>query len=178
MEKIRTIFERDEKTRKVVDTRVIAEADIALATPTIKRDGMNVRVTIRNGEVVRFEARRNPNKEQKKRGIIEPWYRDANADDNTDKHLYAALANTDTSGLPDGEWPAEALGPKIQGNPMNLEEGSLLFFTLHPPVFADAVPTDYDGLRKFITSQPADIEGIVWHAPDGGFTGKLKRKDF
>lgn len=178
MEKIRTVFKRDPETRRVVDEFVVPQQELAHAIPTLKRDGVNVRVTVRSGESVRLEARRNPNKQQKARGIIEPWYRDAIEGEPADRFMFEALANTDLSELPDGEWPAEALGPKFQGNPMGLEEHRLLFFTLSPERFPGEVPSDFAGLREFLLAQPAEVEGIVWHAPEGGFVGKLKRKDF
>lgn len=76
----------------------------------------------------------------------------------------------------------ELLGPKIQGNPegtskhiliphsssdLIMEKGSLRLYT--PP------PRDYEGLKEWFKGK--DIEGIVWHHPDGRMA-KIKKKDF
>ena len=102
---------------------------------------MNVRVTIRSGTCVRLEKRRNPDKIQKHKGIIEPWYVDASIS-SEDKWLNDALANTDLSKLPDGEWSGEALGKNIQGNSLNLENNRIVFFSLgQAPVFENVPMT-------------------------------------
>ncbi len=182
MRKIKTIFERE--NGKVVDRYVegFEPAQIAFAKATEKLDGMNVRVTIRSGTCVRLEKRRNPDKIQKYKGIIEPWYADC-SDSSEDKWLNDALKNTDLSKLPDGEWSGETLGPNIQGNPLNLETNRILFFTLdQAPVFTD-VPTTYAGLKEWLRAQQSKygkdcgIEGIVWHCSNGDMY-KIKTKDF
>jgi hypothetical protein len=185
MRKIKTIFDRDwEGNRAVVDKYVEGFTPELLqwATATEKLDGMNVRVTIRNGTCVRLEKRRNPDKIQKHKGITEPWYVDTSAS-NEDKWINDALANTDLTRLPDGEWSGEALGPNIQGNPLNLDTNRILFFTLgQAPVFTDA-PITYDALKAWLPAQKSlygkdcGIEGIVWHTKDGDMF-KIKTKDF
>ena len=44
------------------------------AIATEKLDGMNIRLTIRSGGVVRVEKRRNPSKVQKLKRIVEPCH--------------------------------------------------------------------------------------------------------
>lgn len=66
----------------------------------------------------------------------------------------------------------ELCGPKLQGNP----EG----YTTHVLVRhgAEALPEeprDYASIREFLAK--ANIEGIVWHHPDGRMV-KIKAKDF
>jgi hypothetical protein len=101
----------------------------------------------------------------------------------------------DLRGIPEGEWSAEAVGPKIQGNPLKLNAHRLFFFDLALPERV-CVPTLsgvprwggteqdlYDGLRAYLVAARSHvnpevgIEGIVWHGFDG-YGGKLKLKDF
>jgi hypothetical protein len=146
-----------------------------------------VRLTVRNHILVRLERRRNPDKEQKKGGIIDPWYIDALETNPGDKHIWAAAKNTDLGNVPDGEWSGEAVGPGIQGNPLNLPTPRVALFSLPPeisgiPVFEN-VPWDYEGLKNWLPKQDSKygvgckIEGIVWHAVDGRMA-KIKAKDF
>lgn len=182
MEKIKTIFERNWDGNKGVINKAIIE-DFSGAIATEKLDGTNVRATIRTGNCVRLEKRRNPDKIQKHKGIQEPWYVDASAYEAEDKWIYDALKNTDLSELPDGEWSGEALGPNVQGNPLRLDKNIIVFFTLgQAPVFEDC-PTTFEDLRSWLPLQKSrygndcGIEGIVWHKNGKSF-GKIKVKDF
>lgn len=183
MKKIPTIFKRDStKDGAIINEYVVDLDSFENAIATEKLDGMNVRVTTRNGTCVRLEKRRNPDKIQKFKGIIEPWYVDT-SESSEDKWLNDALKNTDLSKIPDGEWSGEALGTNIQGNPLNLPTNRIVFFTLdQAPVF-DNVPTSYEELREWLPKQKSKygndcgIEGIVWHCDDGSMM-KIKTKDF
>ncbi|MFW5962139.1 MAG: hypothetical protein ACOCQR_00810 [bacterium] len=187
MRKIKTIFERDWKGNRGVVDNLIVNFDFSNAIATEKLDGMNIRVTVRNEQVVRVEKRRNPNKKQKKEGIVIPWYVDAKRDDPADKWIFNAVENTDFIDVPDGEWSAEAIGPKIQGNPLNLEKHELFIFSLEhwreKIVFADA-PISFAELKEWLPKQKSKIgnncgiEGIVWHNQVNGDMVKIKVKDF
>jgi hypothetical protein len=72
-------------------------------------------------------------------------------------------------GIPDGTY--ELLGPKIQGNPEGVDTHRL---ALHGVVAMDA-PRTFDALRAWLATQ--DIEGIVFHHPDGRMA-KIKKRDF
>lgn len=72
--------------------------------------------------------------------------------------------------LSDGTY--ELLGPKVQGNPENIP--THIFFKHGASVLEDA-PRTFEGIRKYI--QEHNIEGIVWHHPDGRMV-KIKGKDF
>ena len=75
MRKIKTIFERNwEGNRAVIDKYIEGfSTDFLLdAVATEKMDGTNIRVTVRSGQVMRVEKRRNPDKIQKHKGITEP----------------------------------------------------------------------------------------------------------
>lgn len=184
MQKIPTIFERDwDGNRKVIDKYAIDKELFSVAIATEKLDGTNVRVTVRNHIPVRLEKRRNPSKIEKQKNIVEPWYKDADEFSPEDKWIYDSLKNTDFSVVKDGEWSGEAVGPNIQGNPLNLSTNRIVFFSLgQTPEFTD-VPITYMGLKEWLPKQKSKygndcgIEGIVWHCFDGSMM-KIKTKDF
>ncbi|MCX4690328.1 hypothetical protein [Kitasatospora purpeofusca] len=183
MEKIPTLFERDGDFR-VMD-RPRAECAWVFAgegAPTEKLDGTNVRLTVRGGHLVRVEKRRNPSKAQKQQGIVDGWYVDTDRHGPEDRWILTAADSTDVTAWPDGEHACEALGPRIQGNPLELDDHLCVPFDLAAPVYT-AVPRSYDGLREFLAGlesryAPGTLaEGIVFHHPDGR-RAKIKRKDF
>lgn len=183
MEKIPTLFERDDRF-KVVD-RPRAECAWVLdgeGTATEKLDGTNVRLTVRSGHLVRVEKRRNPSRVQKAQGVVDGWYVDADEFSSEDKWIVAAAQATDVSSWPDGEHPCEALGPHIQGNTLGLTDNRCVPFNLDIPAY-DLVPRDFAGLQGFLAElesrfAPGHLaEGIVFHHPDGR-RAKIKRKDF
>lgn len=185
MKKIKTIFDRDwEGDRKVIDCYVEPLLDkLKTAKATEKLDGSNVRITVRKGTVVRAEKRRNPDKIQKHKGIEEPWYVEAFEFDPQDKYIFDGIKNTDFSQIPDGEWSGELLGTNVQGNPLNLDNNRIVFFSLgQAPVFEN-VPTGYNELKEWLPKQKSKygndcgIEGIVWHCENGEMY-KIKTKDF
>lgn len=183
MEKIPTIFDRGEGFRVTNTQRKGCEwvfAGEGLATE--KLDGMNIRLTIRSGQVVRVEKRRNPSKLQKQQGIIDGWYVDTDEYGKEDKWIFEAVQDTDTTSWPDGEHAAEALGPKIQGNPLGLAKHVCVPFNLEVPIYEN-VPRTFEALKDFLENldsrySPGHLaEGIVFHHPDGR-RAKIKRKDF
>ena len=192
MKKIPTLFERGADG---FVTPVFAEVfDFSTATPTEKLDGTNVRLTVRAGTLARLEKRRNPTQKQKADGIIEPWYMDASGNDPADQFIWAAARNTDLTGVPDGEWSGEAVGPKIQGNPLHLPTLRVALFSLESErellTLPDAPsPPTFDNLRdwlpcaesrysrRFSSASGVRIEGIVWHWSDGRMV-KIKTTDF
>lgn len=183
MEKIPTIFDRDDHFR--VTDRVRAGCEWVFAgegDATEKLDGMNVRLTVRGGVLVRVEKRRNPSKLQKKQGVKDGWYVDADEFGPEDRWIFEAARGTDVSKWPDGEHPCEALGPNIQGNPLGLERHLCVPFNREAPVYQQ-VPRSFDGLRDFLRQMESRFapghaaEGIVFHHPDGR-RAKIKRKDF
>lgn len=186
MEKIKTIFERNWETDRKVTDKLLVDFDFENAVATEKLDGMNIRVTVRSGYVVRVEKRRNPSKAEKALGIVDPWYVDADANLPDDKWIFDAVNHTDFTTVPDGEWSAEAMGKNIQGNPLNLAENRVFIFSLpewRAKITFERVPHTYAELKEWLAVQrsrignDAPIEGIVWHHPDGTMV-KIKRKDF
>jgi len=72
--------------------------------------------------------------------------------------------------LQDGTF--ELVGPKINGNPEKLANHVLIQHGVD--MLIDA-PRDFEGLKEWL--KKADLEGIVWHHPDGRMV-KIKKKDF
>ena len=184
MQKIPTIFQRDPKTFKVIDepTPGCEWVFDGQGIVTEKIDGTNVQLTVKSGTIAVLEKRRNPSKKQKADGIVDPWYVTATVTDPADKWIFAASVNTDVSGWPDGEHPCEAIGPKIQGNPLGLESHICYAFTLSPLDYG-FMSRDFVYLSWFLRDldslySPGHLaEGIVFHHPDGRMA-KIKRKDF
>lgn len=89
--------------------------------------------------------------------------------DPTDKwHRDAFISN---SNLPDGTY--ELVGPKIQGNRERFEKHILVSHG-ETGTFED-VPRSFMGLMEWFSGR--DIEGIVFHHPDGRMA-KIKLRDF
>ena len=72
--------------------------------------------------------------------------------------------------LPNGTY--ELCGPHIQQNPEHLLFEELL---PHGRDTLSDVPRDYAGVKTWLADH--DVEGIVWHHPDGRMV-KIKKRDF
>lgn len=72
--------------------------------------------------------------------------------------------------IEDGTW--ELIGPKINGNP---EHANGHYLYRHGAELLEGAPRTFSELREWFKTQ--DIEGIVWHHPDGRMV-KIKKKDF
>lgn len=183
MEKIPTIFDRGDDFKVANRPRAGCEWVFAgEGVATEKLDGTNIRITVRSGQVVRVEKRRNPSKAQKQQGIVDGWYVDADEYGKDDKWIFEAVRATDVTGWPEGEHSAEALGPSIQGNALGLTQHICVPFNLEVPSYND-VPRSFDRLREYLAVldskfSPGHLaEGLVFHHPDGR-RAKIKRKDF
>ena len=66
----------------------------------------------------------------------------------------------------------ELCGPKIQGNPENIAKHVLV---PHGATHVFDAPRDFEGIKRYLSTH--NIEGIVWHHPDGRMV-KIKGKDF
>jgi hypothetical protein len=182
MKKIETIFDRGSDFKVTPEVRAGCEwVFTGEGMPTEKLDGTNVRLTVENGKLVHVEKRRNPTKEEKAQGI-EPGYVDANRNDPSDKHIFRAADNTDISDWPNSLHECEAVGPKIQGNPLELPTPRCYPFKFRPMVLAE-MPRNFESIKKYVLAlesrySPGHLaEGVVFHHPDGRMA-KIKRKDF
>ena len=75
--------------------------------------------------------------------------------------------------LPDGTY--ELVGPHVQGNPENISFDYLWSHADCDIREDDAPPRTYAGLKAWLAER--DVEGVVWHHPDGRMA-KIKGKDF
>ena len=73
-------------------------------------------------------------------------------------------------GLQDGTY--ELLGPKIQGNKDDRKTHQL---QRHAEAQTFEVARSFEAIRDWLSG--ADVEGLVWHHPDGRMA-KIKRRDF
>ncbi len=183
MEKIPTLFDRGPNFKVIDKVRTGCEWVVeGQGRATENLDGTNVRLTIRAGQLVRLEKRRNPTKLQKQAGIVDGWYVDTIENSKEDKWIVEASNNTAFADWPDGEHPCEALGPKIQGNSLGLDDSVCVPFDLEIPVYED-IPRTFESIRDQVMTLPSQYspehlaEGIVFHHPDGR-RAKIKRKDF
>ncbi|MFK0193440.1 hypothetical protein [Kitasatospora sp. NPDC090308] len=183
MEEIPTLFERDGAFRGVDRpragcARVFAGEGAAPGEP----DGTDVRPTVRSGQLVRVEGRRDPSAAQKRAGVVDGRYADTAEDAAEDRWVLAAARGADACGRPGGEHPGEALGPRIQGNPLELDGHLCLPFDREAPVHEGA-PRDHAGPRAYPAGPErrfapgALAEGVVFHHPDGR-RAEVERKGF
>jgi hypothetical protein len=93
------------------------------------------------------------------------------ADKRQHKWQIAAFTSYVTGILPNGTY--EACGPHFQSNPENYPS-DLLVPHARAERFEDA-PRTFVGLAEWFKGH--DIEGLVWHHPDGRMA-KIKKKDF
>jgi hypothetical protein len=177
MKKIPTMFERDwNGDRSRVVNQIVPEAKWVVGgegVATRKYDGTCC--LVREGKLYK--------RHEVKKGKAEPAdFEQIDSDQETGKRI----GWVPVGGGPEDKWHREAmtdwpiadgtyelLGPKVQGNPEHFESYTLLRH-------ADAerlpdAPRDFDGLANYFTTR--DIEGIVWHHPDGRMA-KIKGRDF
>lgn len=183
MKKIPTLFKRDFTNNGVIipeyndDTEWVQAGE---GVATRKYDGTSV--LIRDHKMYkRYELR--PGKEapygfeqvdhDETTGKSVGWVEVGNGSE--DKWFIEAIkhhgANPDNVTLTDGTY--ELLGPKVQGNPEHAEEHYLQPHWLAES-YSDA-PTGFEELKAWLTDK--DIEGLVWHHPDGRMV-KIKKKDY
>jgi len=182
MKKIPTLFVRDIENGGKITKDTNPEADWVVAgegVATRKYDGTCVLIE-NNRMFKRYEVRKGgtppygfipANDIDPNTGKQQGWVEVGSG--NEDKYHREALAtgNPDDARLRDGTY--ELVGPKVQGNPEKYEKHTLVRH-------ADAeqypdFPRDFEGIRDRLASM--EIEGIVWHHPDGRMA-KIKKRDF
>lgn len=81
------------------------------------------------------------------------------------------------SGMPvqpiDGSY--EVCGPHIQGNPEGLESDTLIRHGCHVLTEFSEMPIPFSRFPEIFRG--LDVEGVVWHHPDGRMA-KIKKRDF
>jgi hypothetical protein len=196
MKKITTLFARNMETDRRVRDEIAPGAEWVAngeGVPTIKVDG--VCTLVRDGQLYRRFTEQAPGymvgggktRKPQTHSMFEPT---SDLDPNTgkregwipvgdgpeDQYLRAAFADFSTkmgSTLAGFEGTCEFLGPKSQGNVESVPAHILLPHAWCEPI-PDA-PRTFEALRDYLGER--DIEGIVWHHPDGRMV-KIKGKDF
>lgn len=115
----------------------------------------------------------------RKRGVIPAEFIKEQADYNTGK-LFGWMPikkedkwhiEADFEQLPSGTY--ELVGPKVQGNPEGFVKHTLVNHKLGSVYYG--ILRTFDGIRDFMKDK--DIEGIVFHHPDGRMA-KIKKSDY
>lgn len=180
MEKIISLFQRNYDGDRLVRDEVVAGAEWVLAgegVATRKFDGTCTRV--KDGVLWKrfdakagrrlpdgFEAAQDPNPVT---GHRPGWVKVGDGPEDR-WHREAFSAKSGYQPVPDGTY--ELVGPKVQGNPEGFATHQLVPHGIE--LLPDA-PRDFAALRGYFSGR--DIEGIVWHHPDGRMV-KIKAKDF
>lgn len=178
MKKIPSLFERNYDTDNLVRDEVVPGSEWVQngeGIATRKYDGtcclilareIYARYDVKNGKIPPndFIPAQDPDPIT---GHWPGWIK-GNRNDNRYKYHFEALFGIS---LPDGTY--ELCGPKIQGNPEKLL-GHYLISHEHAHPFHDA-PRTFNEIKEWFKGK--DIEGIVWHHPDGRMV-KIKKKDF
>lgn len=177
MQKIPTLFVRDPANMSRVTREVTPGCEWVLegiGIPTRKRDGTNIQVEVYDGVLRAVWKRRNPTRDEKAQGV-EPSYIPCPRADPQNQHIWATI-DPDFSQWPDGSWPCEALGPKIQGG-IEGGEPRLYPFSLKPEVLnMNGYQLSFEGIKGFLEDNV--MEGIVFYDLKGTRLAKIKSKDF
>lgn len=209
MKKIISLFKRDYEGTRLVYDEVVPGAEWVMegggiATPKLDgtacmaRDGkLYKRYDVKKGRIAPADWEPAQEKDEVtghwpgwvpvKGGTEDKWFREGHEN----------YEENDARAIPDGTY--ELIGPKVQGNPYNLnahtlirhgfdfrldDEGNITYImyeilTPHRGVIipdSTAVnPRTFDDIKEFLSDTL--IEGIVWHHEDGRMV-KIKRKDF
>jgi len=177
MEKIPTLFMRNYETNRLVRNAIVPDTEWVAngeGIATRKYDG--TACLILDGKFYRrYEAKKQPPTNfipsQDPDPITGHWvgWVPCKREEPGDKYHWEAFDNLDDK--TDGTY--ELCGPKVQGNPEGFEKHVLIRHT-DAEQFPDC-PRDFEGLREWLRER--DIEGIVFHHPEGRMA-KIKKKDF
>lgn len=176
MQKIPSLFQRNYETDRLVRDEVVPGSEWVLngeGLATRKYDGMACMV--KDGILYkRYDVKKNRKppengipcepKPNEKTGHWPFWL--PIGDGPEDKYFRDAFLGDETDGT------YELCGPKVQGNPEYLDRHILI---PHGFNFLAHVPCNFEGIKEYLRDK--DIEGVVWHHPDGRMV-KIKKKDF
>ena len=175
MKKIISLFQRNYDTDHLVRDEVVSGAEWVLGgdgVATRKFDG--TAMMVRNGKLYkRYDV---------KKGKTAPSdFEPAQDPDPITGHWPGWVSVGDG---PEDRWAREAFhpstidgtyelcGPKVQGNPECFDKHELI---RHGELVLSDVPRTFMEIKNYLANE--DIEGIVWHHPDGRMV-KIKSKDF
>lgn len=184
MQKIITLFQRNYETDHLVRDEVVPGAEWVLTgegKATRKWDGTCCMVE--DGKLYkRYDAK---NGKQPPEGFIPaqepdaitghwPGWLPVGAGNDDKYHREAFAREKDIAGqrLQNGTY--ELIGPAINRNPEKVADHWLVRHGA-VEIEADDAPRTFGALKEWFAGK--DIEGIVWHYPDGRMV-KIKKKDF
>jgi len=180
MQKIISLFQRNYEGDRLVRDEVVPGAEWVLAgegVATRKWDGtccrllagkLWARYDVKKGRTPPpgFEAAQEPDPTT---GHWPGWIPVGDGPEHK-WHREAAAVFAEVTDRPDGTY--ELCGPKVNGNPEKFEAHVLIG---HGRALLPDAPRTFEALREWL--RLADVEGIVWHHPDGRMV-KIKAKDF
>lgn len=188
MKKIISLFQRNYEGDNLVRDEITPGAEWVVAgegTATKKYDGTCCMV--RDGKLFkRYEVKNggkapasfiSANEVDEVTGKQQGWV--PVGDGPEDKYHRQATSTSESVGYQtfgnhkDGTY--ELCGPKIQGNPEGLSIHELIPHNTKLLRLLEQPPRNFAGIREYLRTQ--NIEGIVWHHPDGRMV-KIKTKDF
>lgn len=180
MKKIISLFQRNYDGDRLVRDEVVPGAEWVIegeGVATRKFDGtaamisggkLFLRYDVKNGKTPPqgFIPAQDPDE------VTGHWPGWVQADHHNPGHKWhiRAFENTPREVLKDGTY--EICGPHFQNNPEKQPFDCLL---KHGMIMIDECPRAFNALKEWFTDK--DIEGIVWHHPDGQMV-KIKKKDF
>jgi len=183
MEKIPSLFERDwNGDRSRIIDKVTSGCEWVIngeGIPTRKFDGSAV--MIRGGKLYkRYDCKKGktppegfePCQEPDEQTGHWPGWVPVSDTAKEDKWLREAYLKTLFFNAEVSNGTYEACGPHFQGNP---EEFDIDYLVPHGHDHCAFVPRTFDGIREWFKGE--NIEGIVWHHPDGRMC-KIKKRDF
>lgn len=188
MKKIISLFQRNYNGDRQVRDEVVPGAEWVIAgegmatrkwdgTPVLVQDGkLYKRYDVKHGKTAPDGAIKITDTPDPNTGHW-PWWVPI-GDGKEDKLFHDAYANTKfTSGVIDQiakveNGTYELVGPKINGNKDQFTHHLLL---RHGHAVLANPPRTFTELKEWF--RDVDIEGIVWHHPDGRMV-KIKKKDF
>lgn len=184
MQKIPSLFVRDfENNPKLVTTNITPGCEWVIegeGIATRKWDG--TAVMVKDGLLYkRYDAKRGKTPPdgaipcQEADPITGHWPHWVLVDPkkNEDKYIWEAYENS----VPPSDGTYEAVGPKIGGNNDHVAWHMLFKHGADMIMGNFAFAHTFNGLRELLEKLRPDIEGIVFHHPDGRMC-KIKRSDF
>jgi len=181
MKKIVSLYQRNYETDRLVRDEIVPGAEWVIngeGVATRKYDGTCC--LVKEGRLFkRYEVKQGKtppfgfvpaNDVDPMTGKQQGWVEVGNG--NEDRAYREAVGgNLDKVDLPNGTY--ELVGPKVQSNPEHYDEHTLVAHD-DAEVLEDA-PRKFEEIKAYLADK--DIEGIVWHHPDGRMV-KIKKKDF
>lgn len=175
MEKIISLFQRNYDGDRLVRDELVPGAEWVAAgegVATRKWDGTSCKVENRR-LWRRYDAKRGKTPPAGFVAAQEPdattghWPGWVPVGDGPEDRWHRAAFKGDE---PDGTY--ELVGPKVQGNPDRFADHTLV---RHGGLRLPDAPRTFDAICAYLAER--NIEGIVWHHPDGRMV-KIKTKDF